>query len=124
MDDSKATNLASLVAGVRMQPGRVRLIAGGRPKERDWSAATDVLQEKAAAVYLIGEAAEAMRGAWKDVVSCEICGDLERAVEVAREAAREGETVLLAPGCTSFDQFASYGERGKRFEVCVRGDGT
>jgi UDP-N-acetylmuramoylalanine--D-glutamate ligase len=121
VDDSKATNLASLVAGVRMQPGRVRLIAGGRPKESDWSAARGVLKEKASGVYLIGEAAESMRAAWADAVPCEVCGTLERAVDAARAAAQRGETVLLAPGCTSFDQFASYGERGERFAALARG---
>jgi len=120
VDDSKATNLAALAAAVRMQRGRVRLIAGGRPKERDWSAARGVLAEKASAVYLIGEAAESMASAWGDAVPCEICGTLERAVAAAGAAARSGETVLLAPGCTSFDQFASYGERGIRFAALAR----
>lgn len=120
VDDSKATNLAALVAAVEMQPGRVRLIAGGRPKERDWSAARNVLAAKAAAVHLIGEAAADMAKAWSDAVPCESCGTLERAVESARVSAKAGETVLLAPGCTSFDQFASYGERGNRFAALAR----
>jgi UDP-N-acetylmuramoylalanine--D-glutamate ligase len=46
-------------------------------------------------------------------------GTLERAVQLAAEIARPGDTVLLAPGCASFDQFASYQERGMRFQELV-----
>jgi UDP-N-acetylmuramoylalanine--D-glutamate ligase len=44
---------------------------------------------------------------------------LERAVEMAAELAGPGDTVLLAPGCASFDQFRSYEERGERFSALV-----
>ena len=47
-------------------------------------------------------------------------GTLERAVELAAELAEPGDTVLLAPGGASFDQFASYAERGDRFAALVR----
>jgi UDP-N-acetylmuramoylalanine--D-glutamate ligase len=47
-------------------------------------------------------------------------GTLKRAVEVAAELAQPGDTVLLAPGCASFDQFSSYAERGDRFAALVR----
>jgi UDP-N-acetylmuramoylalanine--D-glutamate ligase len=46
-------------------------------------------------------------------------GTLERAVQLAAKIARPGDTVLLAPGCASFDQFASYQERGTRFQELV-----
>jgi UDP-N-acetylmuramoylalanine--D-glutamate ligase len=48
-----------------------------------------------------------------------LAGTLEIAVEVAARAAKTGDTVLLAPGCASFDQFASYGARGDRFAQLV-----
>lgn len=122
VDDSKATNLAALVAAVRMQGSRrVRLIAGGRPKERDFSAAAEVLKARVAAAYLIGEAGDAMAAAWGRVVPCRICGTLAAAVEMARGEALPGESVVLAPGCTSYDQFASYGERGAVFAKLVQG---
>lgn len=115
VDDSKATNLAAMTASVRMQPRPVWLIAGGRPKEADFSAALPVLRERARGVLLIGEAAPAMAAAWRGQVPCEECGTLARAVAAARRAARAGEVVLLAPACTSYDQFRSYGERGDAF---------
>lgn len=120
VDDSKATSVAALVAGVQMCAGRVRLIAGGLPKGDDPKTALPALTERAEKVYLIGSCAEAFSEAWATSVDCEICGTLERAVEVARREARPGETVLLSPGTASFDQFKSFGARGEAFARLVQ----
>lgn len=120
VDDSKATNLSALIASVRMQDRPVWLIAGGRPKESDFSAAVPVLAERVRGAFLIGEAAAALAAAWRAAVPCEICGTLDRAVAAARRAAAPGETVLLAPACTSYDQFRAYGERGDAFRHFAR----
>lgn len=126
VDDSKATNLAAMVAGLRMQPedSGIRLIAGGRPKETDFSGAVEELRQRVTKCYLIGEAASAFAAAWNGVVPCEVCGTLEGAFARATAEARPGETVLLAPACTAFDQFASYAERGHRFEELAAGLGA
>ncbi len=115
VNDSKATNLSALIASLRMQDRPVWLIAGGRPKETDFSAALPVLQTRVRGVFLIGEAADALAAAWGAAVPCEVCGTLDRAVGAARRAARPGEAVLLAPACTSYDQFRAYPERGDAF---------
>ena len=115
VNDSKATNLSAMIASIRMQDRPVWLIAGGRPKETDFSAALPVLRERVRGVFLIGEAAAAMASAWGAAVPCEACGTLERAVAAARRAARPGDAVLMAPACTSYDQFRAYGERGDAF---------
>ncbi len=115
VNDSKATNLSALIASIRMQDRPVWLLAGGRPKETDFSAAVPVLKERVRGIFLIGEAAAAMAAAWREAVPCDACGTLERAVAAARRAARPGEAVLLAPACTSYDQFRTYAERGEAF---------
>ena len=115
VDDSKATSLAATEAAIRMIGGPIRLIAGGRFKERDPYFLKDLLSKFVKKVYLIGECAGTFFEAWHDVVPCIDCGTLGNAVEQASADALEGETVLLSPGCASFDQFASYGERGDRF---------
>lgn len=115
VDDSKATNLSAMMASLRMQDRPVWLIAGGRPKETDFTAAIPVLRERVRGVFLIGEAAAAMEAAWGQEVSCQVCGTLEHAVGTARMAARPGDCILLAPACTSYDQFRSYVERGDAF---------
>ncbi len=115
VNDSKATNLSAMIASIRMQDRPVWLIAGGRPKETDFSAAVPVLRERVRGAFLIGEASAAMEAAWGAVLPCEICGTLDRAVAAARRAARPGDAVLMAPACTSYDQFRAYGERGEAF---------
>lgn len=120
VDDSKATTLAAMVAALRMTGRGVRLIAGGRPKEKDFSGAKEMLARVAVKAYLMGECAERMCEAWTSAVPCEVCGTLAGALEAARRDARSGETVLLSPACTSFDQFRSFEERGDEFTRRVR----
>jgi len=115
VDDSKATNLAAMCAALRMSRGRVHLIAGGRAKETNFSFAKDLLAQQVSRLYLIGEASSAMQAEWGETVPCRSCGTLEKAVLEAREAAGPGDTVLLSPACTSFDQFGSFAERGEVF---------
>ena len=121
VDDSKATSISALVAGVAMcGASPVRLVAGGLPKGDDPKSALPILTERAKKVYLIGQSAEVFSSAWSGAVDCEVCGTLERAVGGAMRDAVEGETVLLSPGAASFDQFNSFGERGDVFASLVK----
>ena len=131
IDDSKATSLAALIAGVKMASSTpdpsslipdpsILLIAGGLPKGDDPKTALSTLTERVKKVYLIGQSAEAFFAAWNGALDCEICGTMERAVETVRREAEKGETVLLSPGTASFDQFKSYGERGDVFARLVK----
>jgi len=119
IDDSKATNLAAMCAALRMSRGRVHLIAGGRAKETDFSFAKDLLAQQVVRLYLIGEASAAMKTAWGELVECLPCKTLEQAVSAAAGCAETGDTVLLSPACTSFDQFCSFAERGEAFVRAV-----
>ena len=134
IDDSKATSVAALVAGVKMASSgnqtikqsnnqTIRLIAGGLPKGDDPKTALSALTERVKKVYLIGQSAEAFFAAWNGAADCEICGTMDKAVETARREAEKGETVLLSPGTASFDQFQSYGERGDVFARLVKKEG-
>ena len=116
VDDSKATSLKALCAGVsRISGRRTLLIAGGLEKGDDPNSAISCLQSGVKKVYLIGRCAEKFSAAWRSTVVCETCGTLDAAVEAARRDAVSGDVVLLSPGAASFDQFNSYGERGDRF---------
>ncbi len=121
VNDSKATNLASTLVALRAYGGsRIHLILGGRGKGQDFTPLRRAVEVGARAVYLIGEdgpsIADALEGA---EVPVRQCGDLERALTIAREYAVPGDVVLLSPGCASFDQFADFEARGERFRELV-----
>lgn len=123
VDDSKATSLAALAAGVVMAGRDIRLIAGGLPKRDDPNSVLSPLTNRVKKVYLIGVSAETFASAWSGAVDCEICGTMDRAVARAMQDAAPGETLLLSPGTASFDQFKSYGERGEVFAGLVKQEG-
>lgn len=123
IDDSKATSLAALAAGVTMAGGSVRLVAGGRAKGDDPNSVRKLLTNRVKKVYLIGECAEVFANAWKSAVDCEVCGTMEKAVQTAMREAEKGDTLLLSPGTASFDQFKSFGERGDVFAGLVKKEG-
>ncbi len=130
IDDSKATSLAALAAGVVMAASSsprkdrpVRLIAGGLAKGDDPISVVPILTKHVKKVYLIGQSASSFYSAWNAALDCEICGTLPVAVESARRDAVDGETVLLSPGTASFDQFKSFGERGDAFASLVKNEG-
>lgn len=121
VNDSKATNLAALSAGLQMARGSVRLIAGGLLKESDLNSVKKSLVNRVRCVYIIGKFSQAMASAWQETVPCLICEDLKEAVGRAWQEAQAGEVVLLSPGCASFDQFKSFEDRGEQFCEIVRG---
>ncbi len=120
VNDSKATNLAALSAGVRMARGPVRLIAGGLLKESDLESVKKSLVNHVQGVYIIGKYSQVMVNAWRDTVPCFECLDLRDAVDRAWKDSRSGDVVLLSPGCASFDQFKSFEDRGEQFSGMVR----
>lgn len=120
IDDSKATSLTAVAAALQMVSGPIRLIAGGRLKEHDLDSLKELLTHRVQKVYVIGECMHRMCAAWSKAVACEACGNIETAVAHAAAEASMGETVLLSPGCASFDQFISYKERGERFTRLAR----
>jgi UDP-N-acetylmuramoylalanine--D-glutamate ligase len=130
VNDSKATNVASThVALEAFEAGTIHLILGGQGKGQDFTALREPVSESCRAVYLIGEDAPQIAAALRrdgetrpgGEPAVHDCGDLERAVQAAREAARAGDVVLLSPACASFDQFADFEARGERFRELVGG---
>ncbi len=117
VNDSKATNLAALSAALRACGKGVHLIAGGLPKESDYTFVKEILAERVRRIYLVGQASRAMYQAWNELCACVECGTLEEAFRSAKTAAIQGDTILLSPGCASFDQFCSFEERGERFRA-------
>jgi UDP-N-acetylmuramoylalanine--D-glutamate ligase len=118
-NDSKATNVDATEKAVAAFPGGIHLILGGKDKNSDYSLLSPLLRQKVRAVYTIGSAAAKIESHLRGVVPIHSCETLEKAVKAAGAAARPGEIVLLAPACSSFDQFENYEHRGRVFKELV-----
>lgn len=120
INDSKATNVGAAIASVESIDGPVVLIAGGQGKGGDFGALADAVHHKLRAVIVIGEDAKTIAAAFDGLVPVHFAERMQPAVRKASMIAERGDTVLLAPACASFDQFANYGERGDVFTRQVR----
>lgn len=118
-NDSKATNVDATAKAVAAFHTGIHLILGGKDKGSDYTALTPLLRERVRSVYTIGTAAAKIESQLRGVVSLHSCETLEKAVAAATSAARPGDVVLLAPACSSFDQFESYEHRGRVFKELV-----
>lgn len=119
INDSKATNIGALAAALSGCSSPVVLIAGGRDKGGDYALVQDIVARKVRQLVLIGEAAPLMEKALAHLVATEHVSNMAQAVQAASRAAQPGDTVLLAPGCSSFDLFSGYTERGTVFTQAV-----
>jgi UDP-N-acetylmuramoylalanine--D-glutamate ligase len=117
-DDSKATTPASVLAAVTAFASVV-LIAGGRNKGLDLSGLARAVPP-VRAVVAIGEAAPDIERAFSPLVPVRTASNMAAAVEEANRLAHPGDTVLLSPGCASFDWYRSYTERGDDFIRIVK----
>jgi UDP-N-acetylmuramoylalanine--D-glutamate ligase len=118
-NDSKATNVDATMKALASFPRGVHLILGGKDKDSDYSLMSDLIRERVNFVYTIGSAAEKIERQLAGVAKIESAGTLEVAVARAKERAVPGDVVLLAPACSSFDQFENYEHRGRVFRELV-----
>jgi UDP-N-acetylmuramoylalanine--D-glutamate ligase len=121
VDDSKGTNVGATLAAVAGMPGSLVLIAGGQGKGQDFKPLAQAFRGKVRHMVLIGQDAKQLATALQGVCSTEYAKDMNEAVQLAANAARSGETVLLSPACASLDMFRDYGHRGDVFAAAVRG---
>ncbi len=119
-NDSKGTNVGSVVKSLAGLAAPVTLIAGGRDKGGDYGPLAEAAAGKVAQLILVGEAATRIRTALKGVVTCHQATTLEDAVCLAQRLTPCGGSVLLSPACSSFDMFSSYAERGEVFVQAVQ----
>lgn len=114
-NDSKSTTPeATRLALQALKPTRVHLIVGGSDKGVDLSPIAELVR-LSAALYCIGQTGETIA----ELAGIEAAGTLGEAVRLAAESAKEGEAVVLSPGCASFDQFRSFEDRGNQFRELV-----
>jgi len=119
-NDSKGTNVGSVVKSLQSFSEPVVLIAGGKDKQGDLSPLKDLVRNHVKQLILIGEAKERMARELGTLTDTVMAPTLEEAVLMAHQTAKKGDVVLLSPACSSYDMFRDYKERGKIFKETVR----
>jgi UDP-N-acetylmuramoylalanine--D-glutamate ligase len=119
INDSKATNVDAAAKSIESF-NKVVAIIGGKYKGGDFGDLAEPLRQHGRAVVAIGEARSMVKDALKRVVPVEEASSLADAVRRAWDLAVPDGVVLLAPACSSFDMFADYAERGRKFKEEVR----
>lgn len=119
-DDSKGTNVGSVMRALDTFSQPVILLLGGRDKDGDFESLRPALEKKAKKIFLFGEARDRIGDLIGSVVPAEKKNTLKEAVDAAFRQAAAGDVILLSPGCSSFDEFKNYKERGNIFKELVR----
>ncbi|MEE8408476.1 MAG: UDP-N-acetylmuramoyl-L-alanine--D-glutamate ligase, partial [Myxococcota bacterium] len=119
INDSKATNDDAAAVALRAMDRPVILLAGGRGKGAGYASLVSAAQNCARVVVAFGEDRHAVARAFTGRTDVVTVGSMREAFDTAVARAVDGDAVLLAPACASFDEFANYGERGRAFKRWV-----
>ncbi len=119
-NDSKATNVDSVVVALKSFSKPIYLILGGKDKGNNYDDIKDLVKEHVAKIYAIGSSAQKVYDYFHSIVETEIKNTLEECVAAARKEAKQNSVVLLSPACASFDMFNNYEHRGKVFKEAVK----
>jgi len=124
INDSKSTTPASLCWALERVETPSIVLVGGRNKGADFGVVKTLLARmdghRPKLVIALGEARRTIASALRGAVNLRQAATLDEALRLACRQARAGDTVLLSPGCASFDQFRNYEERGERFRHLVQ----
>jgi UDP-N-acetylmuramoylalanine--D-glutamate ligase len=121
VNDSKGTNVDSVVKALESFPRPIVLILGGRDKEGDFSRLAPLIREKVTRIVAFGECKDKIVRQLAPAATVVEAGTLEETVKGAFAACGKGGTVLFSPGCASFDMFRNYEDRGRQFKALVQG---
>ena len=119
-NDSKATTPAAALKSIEALEGHLWIILGGKDKGLDFTPLREPLHQRARAALLVGQDASKIGQQLAGAVPIEQLGTIDAAVHYAADRAQAGDVVLLAPACTSWDQFKNFEERGRFFKAIVR----
>ncbi len=120
-NDSKGTNVGSVVKSLESFAGNVTLIAGGKDKGGDYSPLAALVKERVKHLILLGEARQRICDSLGNLTDTHLVNSLEEAVLTAERLTAPGGIVLFSPACSSFDMFRNYEERGDLFASIVKG---
>ena len=120
-NDSKATNVDAVKRSLESFDSPVILIMGGRDKGGSYTLLKELIRKRVKRLIATGEACEKILSVLGGLVHGERTRTLGEAVHLAHQAAAPGDVVVLSPGCSSFDMFTDYAERGEAFCEAVNG---
>jgi len=119
-NDSKATNVHAVSRALEAFDDNVILIMGGKDTGLNYKPLAESIRRKVKSLILVGEAKETINRHIGDSSETFLIGTFDEAVFISYHKSRIKDTVLLSPGCPSFDIFSSYEERGNYFKSLVR----
>ncbi len=119
-NDSKSTNVHAMMRALDTFDENIILIAGGKDTNLNFEPLRNVVKKKVKTLILVGEAKERINRDLGDFSETFLIGTFEEAVLIAYQKSRIGDIVLLSPGCSSFDMFDSFEERGDYFKEIVK----
>ncbi len=119
VNDSKSTNVGSLLKSLNSFDRPIVLIAGGRDKDGDFLPLKDPMKKRVKHLILMGEAKDRFLPLINGTYTGQQVDSLEDAVNSAAAHAERGDVVLLSPACASFDMFKNYEDRGRQFKALV-----
>lgn len=119
INDSKSTSVAALRQAVLSVGQSIRLIAGGKHKGESYSGLISEFTGRVVSIYAIGEAKDLIKNELGVNIPVRTCNSLEEAFFLAKKEAKSGEKVLFSPGCSSYDMFLNFEERGRCFEHLI-----
>ena len=120
VNDSKGTNVDSVVKALESFDKPIVLILGGRDKAGDFTRLSPLVREKVTRIVAFGECKAKIVQQLSGAATVVEAGTLEETVNGAYAACAQGGTVLFSPGCASFDMFQNYEDRGRQFKAVVR----
>ena len=120
INDSKSTNIASTLASVEMINSSIILILCGSKKGLDYSKLFSKLSKKVKHIVVFGEIKQDVVQSNDSKFEISSCENLDEAFAIIKTIVKRGDTVLFSPSSASYDQFMSYVERGKFFNLKVK----
>ena len=119
INDSKATNVDSVIYALKSFNTPIHLILGGQDKGNDYKLIKELVKKNVKQIYAIGSSSDKIKDFFSGIIDVKMYSSLREATENAFKNAQKNDVVLLSPACASFDMFENYEERGNQFKQIV-----
>jgi len=119
INDSKSTTIEATIWALSNINRPIIMIAGGREKGYDFSTIKQQIGKKVKKLILIGEARQKIKTTLGGATQILEAETLKDSINLARNSAQSGDSILFSPMCKSFDMFVDFEDRGRKFKEIV-----